>query len=159
MKSHIIRIYTDGACSGNPGPGGYGIVMTLAESAYTKTFSEGYRWTTNNRMELLALIEALKKIKIPKQTIEVYTDSKYISDSITKNWVEKWRKKAYKDVKNPDLWDMYLQESKKHTVRIFWIKGHSNHPQNDHADKLAVAASKAQNKLVDTYYENQKKYE
>ena len=149
----MVHIYTDGACSGNPGKGGYGIVMEVAGSAYKKEFSAGYRLTTNNRMELLAIIVALEKLKKPNEQVVVYTDSKYVADAVNKGWVFNWERKGFKGKKNSDLWRRFLKVYRKHRVKFVWIKGHNNHPQNERCDRLAVAASKSDHLLVDKEFE------
>ena len=153
MNPDII-VYTDGSSRGNPGPGGYGIVMQKFGTDYLKEFSEGFRKTTNNRMELLAVIVALEKIKKEKQHVHIYTDSKYVSESVEKKWVENWEKKQFKNKKNPDLWTRFLKIYRKHKVRFFWVKGHNNNPTNERCDFLAVEASKNKDLNTDTYYEN-----
>ena len=153
MNPDII-VYTDGSSRGNPGPGGYGIVMQKFGTDYLKEFSEGFRKTTNNRMELLAVIVALEKIKKEKQHVHIYTDSKYVSESVEKKWVENWEKKQFKNKKNPDLWTRFLKIYRKHKVRFFWVKGHNNNPTNERCDFLAVEASKNKVLKTDTYYEN-----
>jgi len=158
MKVHI---YTDGACSGNPGNGGYGIVMERVGSSslnksepYIKEFSQGFRRTTNNRMELLAVIVALEKLKKEGVEVVVFSDSKYVVDSVVKGWVFKWVKKGFKDKKNPDMWKRFLKVYKKHKVTFEWVKGHNDHPQNERCDRLAVIASKKENLLIDQGYES-----
>ena len=156
--SDKINIYTDGSSLGNPGPGGYGIIMEWVGKQYVKEFSDGFRLTTNNRMELLAVIIALETLK--KQPIEVmvYSDSKYVIDAVQKKWVFNWEKKAFKDKKNPDLWKRYLNIHRKHKVNFCWIKGHNDHPQNERCDQLAVRAAKQSPVNVDSFFEtNQKK--
>ena len=152
-----VNIYTDGACSGNPGKGGYGIIMEWVGKPYVKEFSEGYRMTTNNRMELLAVIVALEQLKKEGVQVLVYSDSKYVIDSVVKGWVFGWVKKGFKDKKNPDLWKRFLKVYKKHEVKFQWIKGHNDHPQNERCDKLAVAAAKSKNLFVDKEFELSKK--
>ena len=152
MNPDII-VYTDGSSRGNPGPGGYGIVMQKFGTDYLKEFSEGFRKTTNNRMELLAVIIALEKIKKEKQHVHIYTDSKYVSESVEKKWVENWEKKGFKNKKNPDLWKRFLKTYRKHSVRFFWIKGHNNNPRNERCDFLAVQASKKIDLKTDINYE------
>lgn len=155
MENKEIHVYTDGSSRGNPGPGGYGIVMEQKGSNYFKEFSEGFRKTTNNRMELLAVVEALKKIKKDNQKIIVYTDSKYVVNSVEKKWVFTWQKNNFKKKKNIDLWLEFLKEYKKHSVKLKWIKGHNDHPQNERCDSLAVEASKKETLLIDKGYEQQ----
>ena len=152
--SPAIIVYTDGSSRGNPGPGGYGIVMQKFGTDYLKEFSEGFRKTTNNRMELLAVIVALEKIKKEKQHVHIYTDSKYVSESVENKWVENWEKKQFKNKKNPDLWIRFLKIYRKHKVRFFWVKGHNNNPTNERCDFLALQASKNKVLKTDTYYEN-----
>lgn len=149
-----IDIYTDGACSGNPGKGGYGIVMKVAEKKYEKRFSQGFRRTTNNRMELLAVIVALEQLKNPETDVHIFTDSKYVSDAINKKWIYSWIKKGFKNVKNPDLWKRLLPLLKKHQVQFIWIKGHAGHPENEICDKLAVQATQSELLHIDEYFEN-----
>ena len=148
-----VHVYTDGAARGNPGPGGYGIVMEWVGKAYRKEFSKGFKHTTNNRMELLAVIDALKKLKKPGVSVLVFTDSKYVVDSVKKGWIFGWEKKKFKDRKNADLWKNFLEEYRKHKVDFKWIKGHNNHVQNERCDVLAVAASKAKRLLIDEGFE------
>ncbi len=154
-KSERIIIYTDGASLGNPGPGGYGIVMTMEHSPYRKQFSEGFRKTTNNRMELMAVVEALKKIKKDHQDVVVVTDSRYVSDAINKGWLENWIRRDFKKVKNPDLWKELARLLQNHKVEFIWIKGHNGHPENELCDKLAVKAAKLppEKQRIDEFYE------
>jgi ribonuclease HI len=152
-----IYIYTDGACIGNPGPGGYGIVMELENSTYKKELNEGYRLTTNNRMELMAVIVGLEQIKIPNSKVVVVSDSKYVVDAVNLKWIFGWVKKRYKDVKNPDLWKRFLVIFNQHEVTMQWIKGHNMHPQNERCDFLAVQATKKPNLLIDEVYEESQK--
>ena len=139
--SYQVYIYTDGASKGNPGPGGYGVVMELAGTSYKKEFYEGFRLTTNNRMELLAVIVGLEKLKNPNTSVLVVSDSKYVVDAVEKGWVFGWEKKHFKDKKNPDLWMKLLPLLKEHTVKFEWVKGHANNKENERCDKLAVAAA------------------
>jgi len=147
-----IIIYTDGAARGNPGPGGYGVVMKAAH--HRKELSEGFRKTTNNRMELLAVIVALETLKNENSEVEVYTDSKYVSDAVDKGWVFGWEKVQFKKKKNPDLWIRFLKIYRKHKVKFHWVKGHANIPENERCDQLAVEASKKSVLLIDDVYEN-----
>ncbi len=133
-----ITIYTDGAAKGNPGPGGYGVVLISGKHRLEK--SEGFRLTTNNRMELLAVITGLEALKIAGSKVVVFTDSKYVADSVEKGWVFQWESKGFKKKKNPDLWIRFLKIYRKHTVRFVWIKGHSNNKENEICDRLAVNA-------------------
>ncbi len=149
-----ILIYTDGAATGNPGPGGYGIVMKTSDGQLEKHFSKGFRHTTNNRMELLAVIDALKKIKDKNLPVEIYSDSRYVVDAINKKWIQKWVRERFKKTKNPDLWKEFLKVSKDLDFSIHWIKGHNDHIENEICDKLAVKASKSDNLEVDEFFEN-----
>jgi len=133
-----ITIYTDGASSGNPGPGGYGVVLISGPHRLEK--SEGFRLTTNNRMELLAVIIGLEALKIPGSRVVIYTDSKYVADSVEKGWVLQWEAKSFKKKKNPDLWIRFLKAYRKHKVRFVWIRGHANNTENEICDRLAVEA-------------------
>ena len=153
--SHQVHIYTDGAAKGNPGPGGYGVVMELVGTPYKKEFYEGFRHTTNNRMELLAVIVGLEKIKNLNTKVLVVSDSKYVVDSVDKKWVLGWEKKGFVDRKNADLWKRFLKIYRKHQVDFKWIKGHNNHPQNERCDELAVYASGLPTLSVDTFYEKE----
>ena len=148
-----ILLYTDGSSIGNPGPGGYGIIMELKGTTYKKEFSKGFKKTTNNRMELLAVIVALEKLKKHNQKVHIYTDSKYVSDSVEKKWVFNWESKGFKNKKNPDLWIRFLSVYKKHKVSFFWVKGHNNNLLNERCDYLAVEASKQPNLNIDVGYE------
>lgn len=147
-----VQIYTDGACKGNPGPGGYGVVLE-APGHKPKELSAGYRKTTNNRMELLAVIAGLKALKKSDVDVTVYSDSTYVVKAINEGWVFGWLKKGFKDKKNADLWRVYLQLHQKFNPTLIWIKGHNNHPQNERCDKLAVAAATSENLLIDEGYE------
>lgn len=152
---HEVHIYTDGAAKGNPGNGGYGVVMELVGTSYKKEFYEGFRLTTNNRMELLAVIVGLEKITKPNTTVLVISDSKYVVDSVVKKWVFGWEKIGFKGKKNPDLWIRFLKIYRKHQVDFKWIKGHNNHPQNERCDELAVYASGLPTLSVDAFYERE----
>ena len=152
---HQVHIYTDGAAKGNPGNGGYGIVMELAGTSYKKEYFEGFRHTTNNRMELLAVIVALEKLKDSKMSALVVSDSKYVIDSVVKGWVFGWEKKGFTGKKNPDLWIRFLQIYRKHKVDFKWIKCHSNHLQNERCDQLAVMASNQKTLSIDFFYEQE----
>ena len=147
-----IKIYTDGACAGNPGPGGWGAVI-FDKDNNQKNIAGSERNTTNNRMELMAVIEALKKLKQTNLKITVYTDSKYVVDSIEKKWLFKWEKIKFKNKKNVDLWLDFLSLYKKNSIKFNWIKGHNNHPQNERCDKLAFNAASGENLFSDTGYE------
>lgn len=153
--SYQVHIYTDGAAKGNPGPGGYGVVMEMVGTPYKKEFFEGFRHTTNNRMELLAVIVGLEKLKNLKTNVLVVSDSKYVVDAVEKGWVFGWEKKNFKDKKNPDLWMRFLKVYRLHNVKFMWIKGHNNHPQNERCDALAVMASQQKKLNIDTFYETE----
>ncbi len=147
-----ITIYTDGSSRGNPGSGGYGIVLMSGQ--YRKEVSHGYRRTTNNRMELLAVITALEMLKIPNSAVTLYTDSKYVADAVNENWLAGWIKKQFKNVKNIDLWLRFLKIFPKHRVKIVWVKGHADNPYNNRCDQLAVAAATGNNLDVDVNFES-----
>lgn len=150
MTRPQITIYTDGAARGNPGPGGYGIVMLSGQ--HRKEISAGFAHTTNNRMELLAVIMALESLKIPGSEVTVYTDSKYVADAVSKGWVFNWVKTRFKNKKNPDLWLRFLEIYKKHVVKFIWVKGHANNVLNERCDQLAVEASMQPGLPEDTGY-------
>jgi ribonuclease HI len=145
-----ITIYSDGASRGNPGPGGYGVV--LLSGPHRKELSAGYKLTTNNRMELLGVIVGLEELKHPGSMVTVYTDSLYIVDAVEKHWVFSWEKKGFKDKKNPDFWKRFLIVFRKHKVRFVWVKGHSTNVENNRCDKLATDAAQSNNLLEDTGY-------
>jgi len=146
-------MYTDGASSGNPGPGGYGTVLISQKHKLRKEFSGGFRKTTNNRMELLAVIVGLEALRIPKSEVLIYSDSKYVVDAVEKGWVWGWAKKGFKGKKNPDLWQRFLRVYKHHQVRFQWVKGHAGIPENERCDQLAVEAAKGPNLQIDIGYE------
>lgn len=154
--NYEVHIYTDGAAKGNPGRGGYGVVMetVMMGKTYRKEFYEGFRLTTNNRMELLAVVVGLEKLKNPNTKVLVVSDSKYVVDSVVKKWVFGWEKKKFVDRKNADLWKRLLVIYRKHQVDFKWIKGHNNHPQNERCDELAVMASMQKQLSIDAFYEN-----
>jgi ribonuclease HI len=152
---HNVHIFTDGAAKGNPGRGGYGVVMELVGTPHKKEFYEGFRHTTNNRMELLAVIVGLEKLKNPNMKVLIVSDSKYVVDSIVKKWVFGWEKKGFAGKKNPDLWKRFLIVYRKHQVDFKWIKGHNDHSQNERCDELAVFASNQKELSVDTFYEKE----
>ena len=147
-----ITIYTDGSSIGNPGPGGYGIVMLVDGKDYKKEFSQGFKFTTNNRMELMAVIVALETIKIKNSNVTIFTDSKYVSDAVEKGWLFDWEKKDFKNKKNPDLWRRFLEIYKNHNIKFKWIKGHNNDFYNERCDFLANLAAKNSNLLEDKGY-------
>lgn len=146
-----IEIYTDGAAKGNPGPGGFGTILRFKN--VEKEFSKGFRLTTNNRMELLAVITGLEALKSNEYPVRILSDSKYVVDSISKGWVFNWQKKGFKDKKNPDLWKRFLKLYPKFKIEMIWIKGHNGHPENERCDVLAVKASESNQLEIDTYYE------
>ena len=147
-----IKLYTDGSSIGNPGPGGYGVI--LESDGHIKEISQGFKKTTNNRMELLAVIIGLEALKIEPSNVMIYSDSKYVIDAVQKKWVFGWEKKIFKNKKNPDLWKRFLKIYRKHYVNFQWIKGHNNHLQNERCDYMAVEAAKGNKLLVDKFYEN-----
>ncbi|MBP7172451.1 MAG: ribonuclease HI [Cloacibacterium sp.] len=151
-----IEIYTDGACSGNPGKGGYGILMRVPEKKYEKRFAEGFRFTTNNRMELLAVIVALEKLKSAENDVHIFTDSKYVADAVNQKWIYGWIKKGFKNVKNDDLWRRFIPLYKTHQIYFHWVKGHAGHTENEIVDQLAVAAASSDQLSIDTFFEGQK---
>ena len=134
----VIYLYTDGAASGNPGPGGWGAVLVCGP--LRKEMSGGFARTTNNRMELLAVIEGLKCIRWENADVEVWSDSQYVVKAINEGWLDNWVKKGFKKVKNPDLWLQFLPLFKSHNVVFHWLKGHAGHPENERCDRLAVEA-------------------
>ncbi len=150
-----VVIYTDGSSRGNPGPGGYGIV--LESGSYRKELSEGFRTTTNNRMELLAAIEGMKALRKRGMEVIVVSDSKYVVDAVNKGWLFGWEKKNYKDKKNVDLWIEFLKYYREIKPKMKWVKGHNNHPQNERCDTLAVEASKRPDLKVDFGFEKEMK--
>ena len=147
-----ITIYTDGASRGNPGPGGYGVV--LLSGPYRREIAEGFRKTTNNRMELLAVIVGLEALKKPGMNVTIYSDSKYVVDSVEKGWIWGWLKKGLSGKKNPDLWMRFIRIYRQHTVKFVWIKGHNDTPENERCDRLAVAAATDKDNLkIDAAFE------
>ncbi|MEO6523514.1 MAG: ribonuclease HI [Mucilaginibacter sp.] len=146
----MVEIFTDGASSGNPGPGGYGVILRSGQ--HYKELSEGFRKTTNNRMELLAVIKGLEALKTP-QAVTIYSDSKYVIDPIEKKWIYGWVQKGFKDKKNKDLWLRFLELSKIHQVKFVWVRGHNGHPENERCDVLAVQAGKQRDLLIDSVFE------
>ena len=152
MSKKEIIIYTDGAARGNPGPGGYGVVMLFGD--LRKEISEGFRNTTNNRMELLAVIVGLEAVKNKELHIKVFSDSKYVVDAVNKGWLWEWEKKRFKKKKNVDLWIRFLEVYRKYSVKFIWVKGHANIPENERCDQLAVEASHAANLEIDSGYVN-----
>ena len=153
MSDKKIIIYTDGAASGNPGPGGYGVVMKYG--SHRKELNGGFRQTTNNRMELLAVIVALEQLKYDGSPATIYSDSKYVCEAVNQGWLFDWERKGYKKKKNPDLWKRFLPLYRKHKIKLVWIKGHSNIPENERADQMAVEASRDENLPADEGYEQE----
>jgi len=149
-----ITIYTDGSALGNPGPGGYGII--LISGSHRKEVSQGYKLTTNNRMELLSVIVALEMLKGEGHHVTIYSDSKYVVNAIEQKWLFEWQKKNFKKVKNPDLWQRFLRIYPKHHVRFVWVKGHANNKENNRCDELAVKAATTPPLLRDEWYEQHK---
>jgi ribonuclease HI len=147
-----IIIYTDGSAKGNPGNGGYGIVMMSGN--HRKELKQGFRLTTNNRMELLAVIIALESVKKEKSDIIIYSDSKYVVDSVEEKWVFGWEKKNFNGKKNPDLWIRFLSIYRKQKVSFFWVKGHADNKENERCDVLAVQAADSKHRQIDQWYEN-----
>jgi ribonuclease HI len=145
-----ITIYTDGSARGNPGPGGYGAV--LISGKYRKELSQGFKRTTNNRMELMGVIVALESLKIENSNVTVYTDSRYVVDAIEKGWLFGWEKKQFKGKKNQDLWLRFLKGYRRHQVKFVWVKGHAFNVENNICDKLAVTASSTGVQLEDSGY-------
>ncbi len=150
MARPVIELFTDGSSRGNPGPGGYGVVLRCG--TYEKEFSQGYEHTTNNRMELMAVIVGLEAVLWENAEIVVYSDSSYVVNAVEKGWVFDWEKKRFAGKKNPDLWIRFLAVYRRHNVRFVWIKGHAGHPENERCDRLAVEASGKSGLLVDTAF-------
>jgi ribonuclease HI len=148
----MVTVYTDGSSLGNPGPGGYGII--LVSGPHRKELSQGFRKTTNNRMELMSVIAALEALKKEGEQVVIFSDSKYVVDSVDKGWVFGWAKKNFQGKKNADLWKRFLDIYKKHQVKFRWVKGHNNHPQNERCDELAVEAASGPNLKIDTGFES-----
>lgn len=147
----MIEIFTDGAAQGNPGPGGYGAILRFGN--HEKELSGGFRLTTNNRMELLAVIVALESIKKNGIPVKVVTDSQYVANAISKGWLWNWEKKNFKDKANEDLWRRYIPLHKKFNPKLVWVRGHAGHAENERCDQLAVAAALGGNLLRDEVYE------
>ncbi len=145
-----ITIYTDGSALGNPGAGGYGVVLLAGK--FRKELSQGYRLTTNNRMELTAACGALEALRYEGCDVTLYSDSKYVVDAVNLRWVFGWEKKGFAGKKNPDLWMRFLRIYRKHRVRLVWVKGHASTVENNRCDQLAVAAASSGNLIEDTGY-------
>ena len=146
----MVELFTDGAAQGNPGPGGYGLI--LRSGKHYKELSQGFELTTNNRMELLAVIVGLEQLKKPGTAITVYSDSKYVVDATEKEWIKGWQARGFKKVKNVDLWKRFIEIAKQHQVKFVWIKGHAGHPENERCDELAVMAANSPKKEIDHEY-------
>jgi ribonuclease HI len=147
----MIKIYTDGAAQGNPGQGGYGVILKYND--HYKELSGGFRLTTNNRMELLAVIVGLETIKKDGIPITIYSDSQYVVNAVSKGWLWNWEKKNFKDKANVDLWQRYIPLHRKLNPKFTWIKGHAGHKENERCDELAVQAANSSNLLIDNAYE------
>jgi ribonuclease HI len=148
-----VIIYTDGASQGNPGRGGFGVVMMSGNKR--KEISHGFRLTTNNRMELLSVIVALEALKQPQMDVTIYSDSKYVVDSVSKGWVFGWVKKNFHNKKNVDLWKRYLLVHPTQKIKFVWVKGHAANLENERCDELAVAAAQSSHLSIDEGYEKQ----
>jgi ribonuclease HI len=150
----MIRIYTDGAAQGNPGPGGYGVILKYNE--HVKELSQGFRLTTNNRMELLAVITGLEAIRKEGIPVSIYSDSEYVVNTVEKGWLWNWQKKNFAGKKNADLWKRYIPLHKKFKPKFHWVRGHAGHAENERCDYLAVQAASSRNLPVDEEYEQSK---
>ncbi len=148
-----ITIYTDGAAKGNPGPGGYGVV--LISGPHRKEISDGFRLTTNNRMELMAVCVALEALRFEGSNVTLYSDSKYVVEAVNQRWVLNWEKSGFKGKKNPDLWMRFLRIYRKHKVRFVWVKGHASTIENNRCDYLAVTAASGANLKEDVGYDGE----
>jgi ribonuclease HI len=146
----MIKIYTDGAAQGNPGPGGYGTIMKYGP--HEKELSQGYELTTNNRMELMAVIAGLEAIKKAGIPVTIYSDSKYVVEAVEKGWLWDWERKDFKNKANPDLWKRYIPLHRKYKPKFIWIRGHNGHPENERCDRLAVLAASGYDRVVDAGY-------
>lgn len=153
MSTKVV-MFTDGAALGNPGPGGYGVVLRFGP--HLKELSAGYRMTTNNRMELLAVIVGLEAMKFDGVEVDVYTDSQYVCNAVEKKWLDNWVKINFKDKANADLWRRFLQVYRRHKVKIYWVRGHNGVPDNERCDVLATTAARTAPTLVDAGYEAEK---
>ena len=147
-----IVVFTDGSALGNPGPGGYGAILETEDKKYKKELAQGFIKTTNNRMELLAVIVSLEALKGPSEVL-IWSDSKYVVDSVEKGWVYGWEKKNFNNRVNADLWKRFLIIYRKHSVKFKWIKGHAGHPGNERADHLAVMAANSKYLIADEGYD------
>lgn len=147
----VVQLFTDGAAKGNPGPGGFGAILRYGK--HEKELSGGFRKTTNNRMELMAVIAGLEALTKENLDITIYSDSKYVVDAIEKKWVYGWMKKGFAGKKNQDLWMRLMRSYAKHKIRLVWVKGHAGHPENERCDQLAVEASESGRLRADEWYE------
>jgi ribonuclease HI len=146
----MIKIYTDGAAQGNPGPGGYGTIMKYGP--HEKELSQGYELTTNNRMELMAVIAGLEAIKRQGIPVTIYSDSKYVVEAVEKGWLWDWERKGFAKKANPDLWKRYIPLHRRFNPKFVWIRGHNGHPENERCDRLAVQAASGYDRIVDEGY-------
>jgi ribonuclease HI len=146
-------MYTDGAAKGNPGPGGYGVILKY--KGKKKEIAQGYRLTTNNRMELLAVIVGLEAIKQPGWKVKIYSDSKYVVDAVTRGWLWTWQRNGFKKKKNVDLWQRFIPLFNKHKVEFIWVKGHAGHPENERCDRMAVKAAEGSNLIKDRGFKSE----
>jgi ribonuclease HI len=154
MQGHQLIIYTDGAARGNPGPGGYGVILMWGDKQ--KEISAGYRLTTNNRMELMAVIAALESLTKKNIALTIYTDSQYIVNSIQKKWLDNWIRTDFKGgKKNKDLWLRFYKLSRDFDIKFVWVRGHADNPLNNRCDELATSAADGNNLLVDEGYEKE----
>jgi ribonuclease HI len=152
MTANNISLYTDGASRGNPGPGGYGVLLIWGN--HRKELSQGYKHTTNNRMDLMAVIAGLKAIKKHNIPVTVFSDSQYVVNAVEKGWLNTWIKTNFKGgKKNPDLWQEYYELAKNFSIRFVWVKGHADNPYNNRCDELATAAADGKDLLDDEGYE------
>lgn len=149
---HQITIYTDGSSRGNPGPGGYGAILMAGK--HRKELSEGYRLTTNNRMELMAVVKALEALKKPGMHLTIYSDSQYVVKAVNEGWLKNWLGIDFKGKKNRDLWLLYHKLSQPHHIKFIWVKGHAENPFNNRCDELATAAADSNHLHIDEGFEN-----
>jgi ribonuclease HI len=155
MSSTPVIMYTDGASRGNPGPGGYGTI--LMSGSHKKELSQGYRFTTNNRMELMAVIAGLEALKKDGMKVSIYSDSQYVVKAVEEGWLKKWIATNFKGgKKNRDLWTYFHELSQKHSLKFIWVKGHADNPYNNRCDELATAAADGHNLLIDEGYIQEK---
>jgi ribonuclease HI len=154
QQGHQLIVYTDGSSRGNPGPGGYGAILMWGDKR--KELSEGYRLTTNNRMELLAVIKALESLTKKNISLTIFTDSQYVVNSVEKKWLDNWVRTDFKGgKKNKDLWLHYYKLSKDFTIKFKWVRGHADNPFNNRCDELATTAADGKHLLIDEGYERE----